>query len=101
MKPLESQAGSKSDIFVSTFHQAKAYTDSWANLNFIVRMKKIGGGEVAAAAPAAEPQPSTSRQAAAADPVPSTSAAADAAEAAAAAPAAAAVEPHPVEEAMA
>ena len=41
MKPLESQAGSKSDIFVSTFHQAKAYTDHWANLNFIVKMKKI------------------------------------------------------------
>ena len=98
MKPLESQAGSKSDIFVSTFLQAKAYTDHWANLNFIVKMKKIGGQPAAASSEPA-PQPAE-----VAEPVASTSAAADAADAAAAAAVAAppaAVAPAPVEEAMA
>ena len=41
MKPLESQCSKEADIFVTTFHQAKTYTDQWANLNFIITMKKI------------------------------------------------------------
>ena len=53
MKPLESQCN-KNDVFVTTFHQARNYTDQWANLNFIVRMKKIVDDEPKA------PEPSTS-----------------------------------------
>lgn len=41
MKPLESQCSKEADIFVTTFHQAKTYTDQWANLNFIITMKKL------------------------------------------------------------
>jgi len=41
MKPLESQCSKEADIFVTTFHQAKNYTDQWANLNFIITMKKL------------------------------------------------------------
>ena len=41
MKPLESQCSKEADIFVTTFHQAKNYTDQWANLNFIITMKKV------------------------------------------------------------
>ena len=41
MKPLESQCSKEGDIFVTTFHQAKTYTDQWANLNFIITMKKL------------------------------------------------------------
>lgn len=40
LKPVESQC-LKEDVFVTTFHQARNYTDQWANLNFIVRMKKM------------------------------------------------------------
>ena len=40
LKPLERQCA-KEDVFVTTFHQAKTYTDSWSNLNFIVQMKKL------------------------------------------------------------
>lgn len=40
LKPLESQC-SKDDIFVTTFHAARNYTDPWANLNFIIRMKRM------------------------------------------------------------
>ncbi len=39
MKPLESQCN-KDDVFVSTFHAARNYTDQWANLNFIIQMRK-------------------------------------------------------------
>ncbi len=55
MKPLESQCGkdnANGNVFVTTFHQAKTYTDQWANLNFIIRMKKLEGeGSETAAAP--------------------------------------------------
>ena len=46
MKPLESQCSGKDGggVFVSTFHQARNHTDQWANLNFIVHMKKMGDG---------------------------------------------------------
>lgn len=40
LKPLESQC-SKDDVFVTTFHQSRGYTDQWGNLNFIIRMKKM------------------------------------------------------------
>jgi hypothetical protein len=40
LKPLESQCA-KEDVFVTTFHQARTYTDPWSNLNFIVQMKKM------------------------------------------------------------
>lgn len=41
LKPLESQCSKEADVFVTTFHQARTYTDRWANLNFIIRMKKL------------------------------------------------------------
>jgi hypothetical protein len=42
MKPLESQCSkAEADIFVTTFHQARTYTDQWANLNFIITMRKL------------------------------------------------------------
>ena len=44
LKPLEAQC-IKDDIFVTTFHAARNYTDQWANLNFIIRMKKMNGEE--------------------------------------------------------
>ena len=45
LKPLESGC-LKDDVFVTTFHSARNFTDQWANLNFIVRMKKMtGNGE--------------------------------------------------------
>ena len=31
----------KSEVFVTTFAAARNYTDQWANLNFIIRMKKL------------------------------------------------------------
>jgi hypothetical protein len=40
LKPLESQCA-KEDVFVTTFHQARTYTDPWSNLNFIIQMKKL------------------------------------------------------------
>ena len=43
LKPLESQCN-KDDIFVTTFHQARNYTDQWGNLNFIIRMKRMSDG---------------------------------------------------------
>jgi hypothetical protein len=52
LKPLESQCA-KEDVFVTTFHQARTYTDPWSNLNFIVRMKKLVDDD-------GSPQPSTS-----------------------------------------
>lgn len=39
-KPLESQC-LKDDVFVTTFCKARDYTDQFANLNFIIKMKKI------------------------------------------------------------
>eukprot|EP00095_Tigriopus_kingsejongensis_P006901 snap_masked-scaffold126_size328755-processed-gene-1.5 protein:Tk06901 transcript:snap_masked-scaffold126_size328755-processed-gene-1.5-mRNA-1 annotation:"e3 ubiquitin-protein ligase siah1b" len=66
LKPVESQC-LKDDIFVTTFHEARRYTDHWANLNFIVRMKKMSdeapkavSAETKSATPAAALQPSTS-----------------------------------------
>ncbi len=41
LKPLESQCSKQADVFVTTFHQARTYTDQWANLNFIITMKKL------------------------------------------------------------
>ena len=46
LKPIESQCAktpdiSKSEVFVTTFAAARNYTDQWANLNFIIRMKKL------------------------------------------------------------
>ena len=42
LKPIESQCSKEvSDVFITTFVQAKNYTDQWANLNFIIRMKKL------------------------------------------------------------
>lgn len=40
MKPLESMCN-KEEVFVTTFHAARNYTDQWANLNFIIHMKKM------------------------------------------------------------
>ncbi|QQP41175.1 E3 ubiquitin-protein ligase [Caligus rogercresseyi] len=40
LKALESQCA-KDDIFVTTFHRARDYTDKWGNLNFIIQMRKI------------------------------------------------------------
>merc|ERR1719189_3462783 len=62
MKPLESQCSKEADIFVTTFHQAKTYTDQWANLNFIITMKKITESSAAAAAAVAASSASTSVQ---------------------------------------
>ena len=46
LKPIESQCAktadvAKSEVFVTTFAAARNYTDQWANLNFIIRMKKL------------------------------------------------------------
>lgn len=41
LRPLESQCTKDADIFVTTFHQARSYTDGWGNLNFIIDMKKL------------------------------------------------------------
>ena len=41
LRPLESQCTKDADIFVTTFHQARTYTDEWGNLNFIIGMKKL------------------------------------------------------------
>ena len=40
LKPLESQV-SKDDVFVTTFYTARDYTDQFANINFIIKMKKL------------------------------------------------------------
>jgi len=95
LKPIESQCGTgttpantnnsqaakeSTDIFVTTFAQARNYTDQWANLNFIIRMKKLVDDEDSSA-PAASEAPSTVVTAtvqaspASPEPVPSTSAA--------------------------
>jgi hypothetical protein len=44
LKPLESQC-SKDDVFVTTFYIARDYTDTFANLNFIIKMKKLTENE--------------------------------------------------------
>lgn len=41
LKTVESQCSKDDNIFVTTFHQARHYTDPWANVNFIIRMKKL------------------------------------------------------------
>ena len=41
LRPLESQCTKDADIFVTTFHQSRSYTDEWGNLNFIIGMKKL------------------------------------------------------------
>ena len=73
MKPLESQCSKEADIFVTTFHQAKTYTDQWANLNFIITMKKLEESSSTSESPVTattpmESSPSTST----ATPAPST-----------------------------
>ena len=59
MKPLESQCSKEADIFVTTFHQAKTYTDQWANLNFIITMKKLEDEASEATSTASAPTTST------------------------------------------
>ena len=73
MKPLESQCSKEADIFVTTFHQAKTCTDQWANLNFIITMKKLEESSSTSESPVTattpmESSPSTST----ATPAPST-----------------------------
>ena len=41
LRSLESQCTKDADIFVTTFHQCRSYTDEWGNLNFIIGMKKL------------------------------------------------------------
>lgn len=100
LKPIESQCGTgttpatpatagnnsqaakdSTDIFVTTFAQARNYTDQWANLNFIIRMKKLvddeeptAAAQTAAAAPAVVTA-TVQASPASPEPVPSTSAA--------------------------
>ena len=84
MKPLESQCSKEADIFVTTFHQAKNYTDQWANLNFIITMKKLeedlatpSGSNTAVTAPTPmESTPSTSSSTATPTPAPTSTPAA-------------------------
>ena len=84
MKPLESQCSKEADIFVTTFHQAKNYTDQWANLNFIITMKKLeedlatpSGSTTSVTAPTPmESTPSTSSSTATPTPAPTSTPAA-------------------------
>jgi hypothetical protein len=85
MKPLESQCSkTEADIFVTTFHQAKNYTDQWANLNFIITMKKLeedldtpSGSTTPVTAPTPmESTPSTSSSTATPTPAPTSTPAA-------------------------
>jgi len=66
----------KTDVFVTTFAQARNYTDQWANLNFIIRMKKLvedDESEAAASTSTAAETTATVTVAVSPEPVPSTS----------------------------